>query len=282
MSGNGYSPASNPLQAELDAQLHTQEAIISLGQELQDAHDPAAIARILTRHLVEHFDYEKAALSLFDRSSNRMTLAGLDGYYDGEDPEPIRAEFYSCVGLLPDGRSSAIIVRHEPAEPVLGVDDRVFLVFRLREDSVLGILFFGNSRARGQYQRPVAERDQAWWEILLRMAASALETVLLGEQLKAANDSLEAMVQERTSNLAESREDYRLLYYESTRINENYRSLLDSTADPIVIHDYKGMPTYLNPAFTADKEDFIDGGGTGWGFAFDGRLWYNCRQLQTV
>ena len=238
------------LQAELDSQLRTQESLISLGQGLQDAHDPAAIARVLTNHLVEHFDYEKAALCLFDRSCNRMTLAGLDGYYDGEDPEPIRAEFYAFVGLIPDSRKSAIIVRHEPPDPVLGVDDRVFLVFRLREDSLLGILFFGNSRARGQYQRPVAERDQAWWEILLGMGASALENALLGEQLKAANDGLEEMVRERTSNLAESREEYRLLYYESTRINENYRSLLDSTADPIVIHDYKGMPTYLNPAFT--------------------------------
>jgi len=238
------------LQEELDAQLRTEEALISMGQGLQDAHDRGAIARVVTSHLVERFDYEKAALGLFERASNAMTLAGAGGYRAGEDLDQVRAYFYSLVGLLPEDHASAIIVRREPAEPVLGVADRVFLVFRLREDSALGILFFGTSGAPGQARRPVAEKDQAWWEILLRMAASALENVLLGEQVKATSDRLEEMVRERTSTLAESREEYRLLYYESTRINENYRSLLDSTADPIVIHDYKGMPTYLNPAFT--------------------------------
>ena len=50
--------------------------------------------------------------------------------------------------------------------------------------------------------------------------------------------------------LRESEVMYRLLYEESTRREELYRSLLNSSADAIVIYDMEGRALYVNPSFT--------------------------------
>ncbi len=50
--------------------------------------------------------------------------------------------------------------------------------------------------------------------------------------------------------LRESEGKYRILYEESKRAEEVYRSLLNSSADAIVIYDLEGRTKYINPSFT--------------------------------
>jgi PAS domain S-box-containing protein len=238
------------LEEELDDQRRTRESLASLGQRLQEARTPEQVAGILTGHLAACFGYQRAVLGLREGGSGPLFLAGFEGFGDGQDPEPVRAGLEALLRLLEDAGAGPVLVRRDPEDPVPGLGDQVVMLFRPRQGAWHGILCFGNAAGPARDHRPVAEKDRDWWRILLGMGASALDNVLLAGELKATHDGLEAMVEERTATLAESREEYRLLYYESTRISENYRSLLDSTADPIVIHDYKGMPTYINPAFT--------------------------------
>ena len=50
--------------------------------------------------------------------------------------------------------------------------------------------------------------------------------------------------------LKESEEKFRVLYEESKRAEEVYRSLINSSADAIAIYDLEGRPNYINPSFT--------------------------------
>ena len=50
--------------------------------------------------------------------------------------------------------------------------------------------------------------------------------------------------------LRESEENYRHLYNESKRAEQLYRSLIDSSADAIVIYDMEGRTVYVSPEFT--------------------------------
>ena len=50
--------------------------------------------------------------------------------------------------------------------------------------------------------------------------------------------------------LRESEERYKVLYEESKRREDLYRSLLNSSVDAIVIYDMEGRAKYVNPAFT--------------------------------
>ena len=70
------------------------------------------------------------------------------------------------------------------------------------------------------------------------------------EDLKRSRDHLEEVVAERTQELRESENRYRQLYKASKRSEELYRSLLNSSADAIVIYDPEGKATYVNPTFT--------------------------------
>ncbi len=72
----------------------------------------------------------------------------------------------------------------------------------------------------------------------------------MGAELKRHRDRLEQMVAERTRALSESKARYQTLYETSKRAEEVYRSLLDSSADAIVIYDMEGRPQFVSPAFT--------------------------------
>ncbi len=50
--------------------------------------------------------------------------------------------------------------------------------------------------------------------------------------------------------LRRSREEYRTLYEESKRAEDLYRSLLNSSADAVVVYDLDGMTQYVNESFT--------------------------------
>ncbi len=50
--------------------------------------------------------------------------------------------------------------------------------------------------------------------------------------------------------LRKSEEKYRELYAEAERSSKLYRTLLDVSPEPIIVYDVKGIPSYVNPAFT--------------------------------
>jgi two-component system, cell cycle sensor histidine kinase and response regulator CckA len=50
--------------------------------------------------------------------------------------------------------------------------------------------------------------------------------------------------------LHQSREEYRILYEESKRAEDLYRSLLNSSADAVVVYDVEGRTQYVNDSFT--------------------------------
>ncbi|MBW1942787.1 MAG: PAS domain S-box protein [Deltaproteobacteria bacterium] len=50
--------------------------------------------------------------------------------------------------------------------------------------------------------------------------------------------------------LKESKEKYRILYEESKKAEEVYRSLFHTSADAIVLYDLEGKVNYINPAFS--------------------------------
>ncbi len=69
-------------------------------------------------------------------------------------------------------------------------------------------------------------------------------------ELLAHRNNLEKMVADRTRELEESETRYRELYEQSSRAEKLYRSLLNSSADAIVIYNLEGEVQYLSPSFT--------------------------------
>ncbi|MCP3955754.1 MAG: PAS domain S-box protein, partial [Desulfobacterales bacterium] len=69
-------------------------------------------------------------------------------------------------------------------------------------------------------------------------------------ELLAHRNNLEKMVVERTHEVEASEASYRELYEQSSQSEKLYRSLLNSSADAIVIYNLEGEVQYLNPSFT--------------------------------
>ena len=71
--------------------------------------------------------------------------------------------------------------------------------------------------------------------------------------LSQANSALQEQIikQERTEEtLQKSQEENKYLYVEAKHAEEVYRSLLNSSADAIIIYDLEGRAEYINPVFT--------------------------------
>jgi two-component system, cell cycle sensor histidine kinase and response regulator CckA len=73
---------------------------------------------------------------------------------------------------------------------------------------------------------------------------------LMETELKRHRNALEKMISERTKDLKESEEKYRRLYNESKKAEAVYCSLINSSADAIVIYDLEGRTKYVSSAFT--------------------------------
>jgi PAS domain S-box-containing protein len=63
-------------------------------------------------------------------------------------------------------------------------------------------------------------------------------------------NNLEKRVRRRTQELDESRQKYRELYQQADRAEKIYRSLLNSSADAIVVYNLVGEVQYVSPSFS--------------------------------
>ncbi|OQY59511.1 MAG: hypothetical protein B6245_06320 [Desulfobacteraceae bacterium 4572_88] len=72
----------------------------------------------------------------------------------------------------------------------------------------------------------------------------------MAEEIRQHRDQLEELVAARTGALRDSQSRYRNLYKKSREAEAVYHSLLNSSADPIVIYNLDGTPRYISPAFT--------------------------------
>jgi PAS domain S-box-containing protein len=75
----------------------------------------------------------------------------------------------------------------------------------------------------------------------------------MSSQLKTAFGNLErhvAELKQAQAALERSEAHFKELYEESKRVQEVYRSLIASSADPIAIYDLNGHPKYISPMFT--------------------------------
>jgi two-component system, cell cycle sensor histidine kinase and response regulator CckA len=73
---------------------------------------------------------------------------------------------------------------------------------------------------------------------------------LMEKELKKHRTMLEKMVSNRTKALRYNEEKYRQLYNESKKAEAVYSSLINSSADAIVIYDRKGRTKFVSSAFT--------------------------------
>lgn len=92
------------------------------------------------------------------------------------------------------------------------------------------------------------DRGNTTGSLVLIIDITRLKTQEL--ELLAHRNNLEKKVAERTQALEVSEARYRELYEQSSRSEKLYRSLLNSSADAIVIYNLKGEVQYLSPSFT--------------------------------
>jgi len=73
---------------------------------------------------------------------------------------------------------------------------------------------------------------------------------LMEKELKRHRNALEKLISERTRALKQSEEKYRRLYNESKKAEAVYCSLLNSSADAIIIYDLEGRTQHVSSGFT--------------------------------
>jgi two-component system, cell cycle sensor histidine kinase and response regulator CckA len=76
------------------------------------------------------------------------------------------------------------------------------------------------------------------------------ERKLMEKEIKKHRTMLEKMISDRTKALRYNEEKYRQLYNESKKAEAVYSSLINSSADAIVIYDLKGRTKFVSYAFT--------------------------------
>ncbi|MFH0821470.1 MAG: response regulator [Pseudomonadota bacterium] len=86
-------------------------------------------------------------------------------------------------------------------------------------------------------------------ELQIRMA-SLLRMKEAQDAVKRHRAELETIVQKRTAALVESEQRVRQLYAESKVREELYSSVLNSSADAVLVTDIQGVTQYISPSFT--------------------------------
>ncbi len=252
------------LQGKLDFQLKIQAELIRLSQKFQTMFDEHEIGTLVAEILVEKFDYQKALVCMKTTPLSGYTVTGMEGYYeDAERKSALKAVPGLMRSVLPEKMMQLQISREADTCPGLLMDERVLIPLHSAKGDVSGIIIFGNSLADAAFHRAVNEADRNLWETIGSVTTSAFESARLynhlareqkglrkaHDELTLLNELLEKRVEERTSALAESKDEYQKLYQESEQTSERYRTLLDASPDPIAVYDIKDLPIYVNPEF---------------------------------
>jgi two-component system, cell cycle sensor histidine kinase and response regulator CckA len=126
------------------------------------------------------------------------------------------------------------------------------------------MVYDGHASGRSEHQRkdvsgktiyidhiatPIKKKDGQLIGCLI-VIIDITERKLMETELKKHRTMLEKMVSNRTKALRYNEEKYRQLYNESKKAEAVYSSLINSSADAIVIYDMKGRAKFVSSAFT--------------------------------
>jgi two-component system, cell cycle sensor histidine kinase and response regulator CckA len=132
------------------------------------------------------------------------------------------------------------------------------------KDCPAKMVYDGHASGRSEHQRkdvsgktiyidhiatPIKNKDGQLIGCLI-VIIDITERKLMEKELKNHRTMLEKMVSNRTKALRYNEEKYRQLYNESKKAEAVYSSLINSSADAIVIYDMKGRTKFVSSAFT--------------------------------
>lgn len=181
----------------------------------------------------------------------------------------------TCITCL-DDKANDIIINHEWCKPAIstnhnnnsGKDYYNWLFDKLKLDNIIMV---PDINALPKYSKEVIEHLKARGiRSILAIPIYSSSNSILGsisfEDLENAREWLGEEVQafriisrmistywerkEALEALAKSEKKYKELYEESKKAEEVYRSLINSSADAIVISDLNGKASYVSPSFT--------------------------------
>jgi two-component system, cell cycle sensor histidine kinase and response regulator CckA len=135
---------------------------------------------------------------------------------------------------------------------------------KICSDCPAKMIYDGHASGRSEHQRqdvsgktiyidhiatPIKNKDGQLIGCLM-VIIDITERKLMEKELKKHRTTLEKTISDRTKALHFNKEKYRQLYNESKKAEAVYSSLINSSADAIVIYDLKGLTKFVSSAFT--------------------------------
>ncbi len=145
-----------------------------------------------------------------------------------------------------------LVLVAQPLETAFAPIKRVKTIFQLGATLAISLALLISLMVLKKVLKPVSQLITTAQKIasggynLKPMPASYFEIDTLANDFQI----MAKAIQDREKALQTSKQQYQQLYAESRRGEELYRSLLNSSADAIVIYDMEGNAKYISPSFT--------------------------------